>query len=64
MLKLNSLDILKNGATVISHKNTRVLAYRDNTVQPFIIWSIDSEGNCFSGNYFETLGEALTIFNS
>lgn len=53
-------QILNNGATVLEMKGTGmlVLAFRAGTALPFVIWDINTDGDCYTGRYFKTNVEA------
>ena len=52
---------LKNGATEIARISingmTAVMAKTDS-VQPFVTWRVDDDGDCYWGHYFDTHDEA------
>ena len=50
---------LKNGATIIAMGDGVVLAKNEGTVQEFVTWRIDQDGNTHSGHYFTFIGDAV-----
>lgn len=40
-----------------------VLAWNGG-VQPWVVWSCDTDGNCDSGQYFDKIGAAATYFDN
>jgi hypothetical protein len=59
---------LANGALCIASAPTRyegefiVLAFRDHPVDPYVVWTSDSAGNCHQGDYCTTLMYAAARF--
>jgi hypothetical protein len=51
MISLIHGEILKNGATVINHSAAKglVFAFVSGGSEPFVIWDIDSNGDCSNG---------------
>ncbi len=57
-------DILNNGAIVIKHsqESRKVLAIVPGGNEPFVIWSIDEDGNTFNGLYYKSNHKAACEF--
>ena len=59
---------LQNGAICIESWQTNqgdhvVLALREHSFDPYVVWYADAEGNCRQGDYCQTIQEALSIAN-
>lgn len=58
--------VLENGALCIESwqidpSNHVVLALRDHSYDPYVVWTATADGICSRGDYCHTLDEALQI---
>jgi hypothetical protein len=58
---LSNGEVSTAGVT-LETKSHQVLAVRQHSVHPYVIWNVDEKGNPFSGRYFSDLAEALKTF--
>jgi hypothetical protein len=59
---------LQNGALCIESWQVNqdehvVLALREHSFDPYVVWYSDAAGNCCQGDYCQTIQEALSIAN-
>jgi hypothetical protein len=59
-------NTLQNGAKCIeswqiNQDDYVVLALREHSFDPYVVWYSDAAGNCRQGDYCQTIGEALGI---
>ena len=57
-------QVLNNGATLLAFResHSKILAYNEGAVQPFVIWSIMQDGSCHSGDYYRHIEDAVATW--
>ena len=59
---------LQNGALCIESWQVNldehvVLALREHSVDPYVVWTSTEDGNCSRGDYCRTIQEAIAVAN-
>jgi hypothetical protein len=59
-------QVLQNGALCIESWQINadehvVLALRDYAVDPYVVWTATEDGNCFRGDYCNSIHQAMEV---